>query len=35
MASKIAESLGSYQEYPFKLVVKQVEKFMIAALVKS
>jgi hypothetical protein len=36
IASKIVESLRSYQEYPTKLVVdKQGEEFLIAALVKS
>jgi hypothetical protein len=35
MASKIGESLRSYQEYPIKSVVKQGEEFLIAALEKS
>jgi hypothetical protein len=35
IASKIGESLGSYQEYPAKLVGKQREEFLIAAQVKS
>jgi hypothetical protein len=35
IASKIGESLGSYQEYPAKSVGKQGEEFLIAALVIS
>jgi hypothetical protein len=35
IAVRIGEPLGSYQEYPVKLVVEQGEDFLIVALVKS
>jgi hypothetical protein len=35
IASKIDESLGSYQEYPSIALGKQAGKFLIATLVKS
>jgi hypothetical protein len=34
-ASKIGESIGSYQEYPAKSVGRQGEEFLIVTLVKS
>jgi hypothetical protein len=35
MASKIGKSLGSYQEYPAKLLVKQVLQFLMDAQLKN